>query len=187
MASEVSETTSKWRRRTRRALTVPLRPSSRSDACTSVRPACSAGASPNRTPAISVTTSVNDSTTGSTPISSAARQVRGRDRGERAQPPPHAIASPAMPPAAAVTTLSVRSCDTMRHRPAPIAVRTEISRTRPSPRTSSRLATFAHAIRSTTTTRAEHDPERALHVADHLVAQRTDDGGVVFRVPSMPQ
>ena len=56
---------------------------------------------------------------------------------------------PSTPPASESSTLSVSSCRMMRPRPAPIAARTAISRLRPVARTSSRFATFAHAMSST--------------------------------------
>ena len=49
-------------------------------------------------------------------------------------------------------TASVSSCRTIRHRPAPSAARIEISRCRTDARASSRFATLAHAISSTSVT-----------------------------------
>ena len=57
-----------------------------------------------------------------------------------------------MPPARESNTLSVSNWRTMRPRPAPIAARMANSRLRPVARTSSRLATLAHAISSTSPT-----------------------------------
>ena len=59
------------------------------------------------------------------------------------------ITSPAAPPASDSTTLSVSSWRTIRARLAPSADRMAISRWRTLARTSSRLATFAHAISRT--------------------------------------
>ena len=54
--------------------------------------------------------------------------------------------------ARAIRMLSVSNCRTMRPRPAPSAARTAISRCRAVARASSRFATFAHAISSTSVT-----------------------------------
>jgi len=68
---------------------------------------------------------------------------------------PHtAPRSPSVPPIAAITTLSVSSWRTMRARPAPRARRIAISRCRTDDRASRRLATLAHAMRSTQPTAA---------------------------------
>jgi hypothetical protein len=56
---------------------------------------------------------------------------------------------PRVPPTTAKSTLSVRSWRRMRARPAPIAVRTAISRWRPSARARSRFAMLAQAMRRT--------------------------------------
>ena len=66
----------------------------------------------------------------------------------------HAIATPTRPPASDNTTASVNTCDASRVQDAPSAVRTAISRRRPSDRASSRLPTLAHAISSTNPTAA---------------------------------
>ena len=63
--------------------------------------------------------------------------------------PAHPTASPTSPPASDSTTLSVSSCRMIRPREPPIAARIAISRRRPVARTSSRFATFAHAMSST--------------------------------------
>ena len=65
--------------------------------------------------------------------------------------PSRASQAPASPATTASTRLSVSSCRINRHRPAPTAARTTISRARTDDRASSRLATLAHAISSTTT------------------------------------
>ena len=54
-----------------------------------------------------------------------------------------------MPPIMESSTLSVRSCRTMRPRAAPMAARIAISRERPIARANSRLATLAQAISRT--------------------------------------
>ena len=63
-------------------------------------------------------------------------------------------ASPMTPPITDSSTLSVSSCRMMRPRPAPIAARSATSRLRAVARTSSRLATLAHAISRTKATAA---------------------------------
>ena len=60
-----------------------------------------------------------------------------------------ASSSPKIPPARPSSVFSVRSWRTSRARPAPIAVRSAISRRRDADRDSSRFATFAEAISST--------------------------------------
>jgi len=66
--------------------------------------------------------------------------------------PANASSHPNRPPAEDRTALSTRSWRIMRVRPAPIAIRIEISRDRTAARASSRLATFAHAISNTNPT-----------------------------------
>jgi hypothetical protein len=71
------------------------------------------------------------------------------------RPPTHfAKTKPATPPSPAKSTLSVSSCLTSRIRPAPSAKRTAISFWRAVALESSRLATFAQAIKSTRPTTA---------------------------------
>jgi hypothetical protein len=60
----------------------------------------------------------------------------------------YASSRPASPPAVDRIVLSVSNWRMMRPRPAPSAARTAISRPRPDARASSRLAVFAHAIKS---------------------------------------
>ena len=81
-------------------------------------------------------------------------------------------ARPSAPPIAASTRLSVSSWRTIRSRPAPTAVRSAISRLRPSARTSCRLATLAHAISRTRPNRPEQHEEQTAGVADQLLADR---------------
>ena len=68
--------------------------------------------------------------------------------------------------------LSVRSCRINRQRLAPTAARTTISRVRTDDRASSRLATLAQAISSTTTDGAEQHVEGRPGIADQQVLQR---------------
>ena len=79
------------------------------------------------------------------------RQISRRHREQR-DTPAHASPMPITPPAAPISRLSVRSCRTSRPRPAPIAARSAISRSRTDARASSRFATFVHAISSTQAT-----------------------------------
>ena len=63
--------------------------------------------------------------------------------------PTAASMRPARVPTSESIRLSARSCCTSRRRVAPRASRTAISRPRAAPRARRRLATFAHAMRST--------------------------------------
>ena len=108
----------------------------------------SAGAVPNSRPATTDTAAVNASTAPSTPTSASPGTLRGTSAGA-ARTIPAATARPAVPPATLRTTLSVSSWRTIRPRPAPSAPRTASSRRRAIPRASSRPATLAHAISST--------------------------------------
>ena len=99
--------------------------------------------------------------------------------------------------------LSVRNCRSSRPRPAPIARRRAISWRRAVPRTSSRLATFAHAISSTTPTtdirihscrenrvRASDRPRRPGSTAMRSTCRRLSPSGLAsalrFRRPAVP-
>ena len=66
--------------------------------------------------------------------------------------PTLATTRPTAAPASASTSVSASSCMTVRRRLAPSAVRIAISLPRATVRASSRLATFAHAMRSTPNT-----------------------------------
>ncbi len=110
----------------------------------------SAGSSPNRIADPIETTAVNVTTRRSGPTC-AARGRLGRSvrmLSVMIAPPTR----PRTPPASARITLSDRSCVTSRAREAPSAARMAISRSRDAARARSRLAMFAHAIRSTHTT-----------------------------------
>ena len=90
-------------------------------------------------------------------VSPRAAANRGMLTGDTAGRIFHAAAAstyPPNPPSSASVQLSVRSCRTMRACPAPIAIRTAISRCRASPRASSRLATLAHPISMNSTAAA---------------------------------
>src|ERR1700693_3997651 len=90
---------------------------------------------------------------------------------------PQALSTaPNAPPATASSRLSVKSWRMRLARVAPMAVRTAISRWRPSARESRRLATLAHAMSSTNPT-AEENPQRRTDARDQLVAQIADAHG----------
>jgi hypothetical protein len=69
-----------------------------------------------------------------------------------ARTPQPASSTPTAAPTRPRTTLSTKSGRATRQRLAPRAVRTAISRTRPTPAPSIRFATFAHATQSTSIT-----------------------------------
>ena len=74
------------------------------------------------------------------------------------EPAPHfAISSPAAAAIVVSTIDSVSICRTSLPRPAPMARRTAISRRRPAPRASSRLAALAAATTSSSATRAKRN------------------------------
>ena len=79
---------------------------------------------------------------------------------ERRRRPPR-NGTPSTPPAIASTTLSVSSCWMMRPRPAPIAVRTAISRSRKVARARCMFARFAHATSNTSPTAPAASPALA--------------------------
>ena len=127
------------------------RPLERSTSITSGRDAFHAGS----TPKISAAANDASAVKASTVPSSDTAVARGRPSGDSwisASMPNCASSSPKPPPIAASTRLSATSWRTMRQRLPPMAARTASSRSRAEARTSSRLATFAHAISSTNTT-----------------------------------
>ena len=97
--------------------------------------------------------------------------------GENASNPARAIASPRTPPAAASTTDSVSNCLAILHTPAPIALRTAISRARPLARASKRFATLPHAISSTSAT-----APKSISSAGRVFAVRSSLSGAT-RIP----
>ena len=113
-----------------------------------------AGARPNSTPVSSETASVNASTRQfrlrSTPLGKIPVSLSVNARSARL--PQKAKSTPTAPPSAASSTLSVNSCRIRRQRPAPTASRTLISALRKAARASSRFATLAQAISSTSAT-----------------------------------
>jgi hypothetical protein len=150
--SATSETTRMLRRRRPREppdvplpldLSVPLR---------SMRELCSAGTSPKMMPVtieiIRVKPSTRPSIDNSFRRGSSDSALSGTDEMSRFSP--HDDSSrPMMPPSAESRMLSVSNCWMRRRRPAPSASLTAISLCREAERASSRLATLAHAIRST--------------------------------------
>ncbi len=108
----------------------------------------SAGTDPKKRPVASETSSAKASTDPSIEASNA-RGVKRPANFTRRPRLPRASATPSTPPRSARTVLSVRSWRASRPRPAPSAWRTASSCPRRTARARARLATFAHAIRST--------------------------------------
>ena len=103
---------------------------------------------PKSPPASSEMPNANAITSGSSDISSSRGRLLGAIATNR-RIVPYATPSPATPPARPSAMLSNSSSRAMRPRPAPRAERMASSCWRPSALTSSRFATFAHAISST--------------------------------------
>ena len=142
-------------------------PRSRSLSARLPRTARSAGASPNRSAATTVTTAANRNA----PASSDTFSIRGRLAGPSAlitRIPCQARRRPSTVPAAASTRLSVSIWATMRPRPLPIAARTAISRPRSEARTRSRLAMLAQAISSTKPTAPSSASSAGRSVLHHV-------------------
>ena len=122
--------------------------------CTSVRLAPSAGRSPNNTAVTIVTAAANTSVRAfgatSSTIGPRPRDIMARSRSVTQ----YASATPAAPPAAARSALSVRSWRTIRPRAAPSESRTAISCCLALERTINRPARLAQATSSTTPTAA---------------------------------
>ena len=158
-ASAISATTSAERMRLWRT-PVPERPlASFSVDTRSGFEVCSAGNRPNSRPVISETPIVKAMTrqssggmTTAAPLASVRRGMFPGTSISNPRTPAAPRARPRTPPHPASSTLSVSSWRTTRPRAAPIAERTANSRWRPAARASSRLATFAHAISSTSAT-----------------------------------
>ena len=160
------------------------RPPSRSPVCTSVRARRSAGASPQSDAA-----DERERRPRSRAPSDRCAPVRAaaRPAGSTRRPPTMnqcARSSPAPAAASASTTLSVSSCRTMRHWPAPSAERTAISRARAAPRASSRLATLPQAISSTTPDRREQHEQALPVVADEAIPERRRRVAQIAGVPA---
>ena len=114
----------------------------------SVRPAESAGTSPNSTTVASVTTDPKSSTGGfmtiPNPVGNAPPAIAWTSRSVTI-----ATGMASTPPTTASTVDSVSSCATRRPRLAPIDARIAISPAREAPRARSKFATLTHAISST--------------------------------------
>ncbi|HOK45708.1 MAG TPA: hypothetical protein PLK67_07245, partial [Bryobacteraceae bacterium] len=162
-----------------------MRVPSRSASLGLTRQPSTAGTSPNSTPVSSETSSVKPST-----VRSMLRPPAAIEAGTRRTNPEklhHASRTPSAPPAAASNTLSVRSCTIMSRREAPSAARSAISFFRSAARASSRLATFTHAISSTTQTAPSsiamvrrESPERRSRRLSTLAPMFVLDSGYVF-------
>ena len=153
-----------------------MRDPSRSARVPLVAAARSEGTSPKSTPVITVTPSANSNTRPSSGTSST-RQPSGGCIAINARTPARPSATPVAPPAIASARLSVIIWRTIRPRPAPRAERTATSRVRPDARTSSRLATFAHANSSSVIV----DPRRICNGTRASPARRSWSGMMVAR------
>jgi len=108
---------------------------------------CTAGTSDVRIPLANATTPVKASA--GTLITPPDHAPSPTSHVRTSCAPPNAIASAPTAPNTASNTPSMTSCTIRRLRLTPSARRTAISRRRPRARTSSRFATFAHAINRT--------------------------------------
>ena len=113
----------------------------------SARDAAAAGARPNARLVMSDVSTANVSTVESTPTSPRRGTSPGL-KATNAATSTHATPMPPTPPSAPSIKLSVRSCRTIRPRPAPIADRRANSRPRSLAPTNRRFATLAQAISS---------------------------------------
>ena len=84
-----------------------------------------------------------------------------------------ATPAPAAPPSMPRTRLSVSNCAISWRRLAPRAARTATSRPRACPRASSRFATFAQAMSSTSVDGAEQGHQRGTNAANNPLVQRS--------------
>ena len=149
-ARAISVTTNVFLVRWRETVAV-LRPASRKHSLTSLFTARKAGIIPKAIPVSTQVPKVNSKTRPSTTVPAAFGNQIGADT-LKTLTPRNAKTSPAIPPTRESNTLSVSIWQTKILRFAPNATRTPISFRRPSPRTSSRLATLAHAINKTSPT-----------------------------------
>ena len=146
--SATSAATSTRRRRSRPRPEVEAWLPSFSTSCIDPRTLWKAGTRPNRIPVASATAIVKTSAVASRRVSASL----GNDCAaivDSTETPTRASATPSAAPTSDSTTLSVNICRISRPRLAPSAVRMPISRSRADARTSSRFATFVHAINST--------------------------------------
>jgi len=123
------------------------------DAARSTREPLKAGKIPEAVPTNTADRAATIRNLASTWISSKRGKSVGASAGTAAVNT-HPIRIPSVPPSIAITRLSVNSCRTSLARAAPRAERTASSRPRSQPRDRKRLATFAHAINSTSITAA---------------------------------
>src|ERR1035441_5102740 len=135
-------------------LPVSPRPASFNVLLTLTRADLQAGARPKIRPVSSETPMVKKRTRSSGRASSATEPARSPTKATSSCTPYTASRLPSNPPAMESIRLSVRNCRTMRARPAPSARRTPISFCRAVARASSRFATLAQAMTSTSATTA---------------------------------
>ena len=133
---------------------VPPLPPSLSEPTRSAFMLCSAGAMPNKIPAVTTIATANSSTWLFRETSASAGRSSGGIHAFRPSINAQPRATPTAPPIPASKTLSVRNCLTRRARPAPNAERTATSRSRPAPRTRRRLARLTQPMRRTAPTAA---------------------------------
>ena len=126
-------------------------------------------------PVITVNTAATSSMRASTLGDSAIGRLFGTRRA-RSGSAATAMQTPRAPPMPANTRLSVIKWRTRRSRPAPIAVRTAISRRRSIARASRRFARLAQAISSTHARGAGERPEQQTRAGRDVVAQRVRGG-----------
>src|SRR6266849_3951986 len=149
-AKETSATTNPLRSRWDTEIAAPRAPNLR-DSVRAARDECRAGARPKIKPVKIARPPVRPSTRQSM-CTSIKRGVSAGSRALSKESPFVARINPSRPPTDASSTLSVSSCLTMRHRPAPKATRMPTSFSRVASRERVRLATLAQAIRRTSVT-----------------------------------
>ena len=99
----------------------------------------------------------------------------GRTHATISPSPRHAIKTPSAAPTTAIASASVRSCWTIRRRPAPRAARTASSCWRWVPRTSSRIETLAQPTSSSDATA----PRSKIQLRAHRSREELDDAAEV--------
>ncbi len=107
---------------------------------------------------------------------SANRGSSAGPRTVRSFSPANARPIPPSPPRSPRSRLSFRNSRAMRDWPAPMAVRTAISRSRPSARTRNRFATLAQAMRRIIAHCPKEYPEHLTHVPDHVHLEGPNSG-----------
>ena len=121
-----------------------------------MRVANQAGAAPKSMPVVRARVNAKASTSGEGIVSIGRKVVPAKANASSSRAVPTATARPTMPPSTASSTLSSSACVTICRREAPSASRTAVWPRRATARASSRLATFAQAISST----SPHTPNR---------------------------